>query len=155
MSGFWLSGFWLSGFWLSGFWLSGFWLSGFWLSGFWIVGILGYRDFGCRDSGCRDFGVDPITTYVSTTQYYSEFSVLFVRLTQWFLTGVPRAFCKCFANEIIKAEFFFIIIMTFHNQNLKRNKFIFFLFHQIYKLYILKYIKNGKFLSLFIIYFKI
>ena len=51
-------------------------------------------------------------------------------------------------REIMKAEFFFYY---YHDSpQLKRNKFIFFLFRQIFKLYILKYIKNGKFLPFFL-----
>ena len=57
----------------------------------------------------------------------------------------------------MKAEFFFHYYHDSPQLKLKIYKFIFLLFHQIYKLHIFKYIKNfiGKFLSIFIIYFKI
>ena len=65
-------------------------------------------------------------------------------LDQWFF--------RCSA-KLWQPNFF--LLLSHDSAQLKSNKFIFFLFHQIYKPYILKYIKNGKFLSLFIIYFKI
>ena len=57
----------------------------------------------------------------------------------------------------MKAEFFFHYYRDSPQLKFKKKQ-IYFLsisFYQMYKLYILKYTENGKFLSIFIIYFKI